>query len=192
MLELTQDQLKQIKYNKIKQIKAILIEFASIQRNNKIAARYNASVIDKLKYTCAKEANIPIHLADYNTIEYKYDTPTQKIYKGLFHFGYEKLELKDGIDWVHLAAWLDKVTFWYSLYIDSDKKEVKIFNKGNECAENIINTLYFILYNKLKNKKRGHTHDDQKYIEEHKEHWKLMLEGMGLCQEILELHYVKS
>lgn len=197
MLELTEDQINQIKYNKIKEIKAILIEFASIQRNNKIAYRHNVSVIDKLKYTCAKEADIPIKNVPYDpSVSYpgddKYDSTKMKIFKGLYNSGYQKLELKESHGIMHLVPWLTKIEYWFSYYIDKTGKECRISNVVNKSTDDILNTLYLILYNKLKNKKRGHTHDDQKYIEEHKEHWKLMLERMGLSKEILEFHHVKS
>jgi hypothetical protein len=193
MLELTEEQLKQIKWNKIKQIKSILIEFASIQLKNKIEVRHNQSSIDKLKYTCAKEVDIPMQDVPFDpTVAYAYDSAKIKVFKGLFNTKHQKLELKEYKSTAPLIPWLTKIDYWYSYYIDKTGKECRIGNVANDCTDDIINTLYFILYNKLKNKKRGHTHDDQKYIENHKEHWNLMLERMEVQQELLEFHHVKS
>lgn len=193
MLELTEEQLKQIKWNKIKQIKAILIEFAAIQQNNKIAVRHNVSSIDKLKNVCAKEVDMPRQDVPYDpSVAYVCDSAKMKVFKGLFNTKYQKLELKESKPIAHLVPWLTKMEYWFSYYIDKTGKECRIGNVANTCTDDIINTLYFILYNKLKNKKRGHTHDDKKYIESHKEHWKLMLERMEVQQELLEFHHVKS
>ena len=193
MLELTQDQLKLTKTNKIKELKSILIEFGKIQKNNKIAGRFNQSLYDKLRYNCAKAANVELSLIIIGDREFRqYESAAMKIYKGLYNEGYQKLDLKNYLKWINLSPWIKETTFWTSTIIDKNNKEVKIYDNNNGNIDSIIKTLFHILYNKIKNKKRGHTHDDQKYIEIHKEHWKFMLEGMEVQQDLLESHYVKS
>lgn len=188
MLDLTQEQLDSIKTNKIKELKTILIEFGKIQKNNKISYKYNLSIVDKLKYKCRKLADI----SQYDAESGYYSSSKINIYKGLYNEGYQKLEFKDFFNWNSHTPWIKETTFWTSTIIDKNNKEVKIYDNNNGNIDSIIKTLFHILYNKIKNKKRGHTHDDKKYIEIHKEHWKFMLEGMEVQQDLLESHYVKS
>lgn len=89
---------------------------------------------------------------------------------------------------------------WEQYYYFSSLRERKILDLRPQMKtypifvfdNNIILTLKHIIYNRLRNKKRGHTHDDQKFIETHIGTAKLICERMGLQQNILEKSYVNT
>jgi hypothetical protein len=53
--------------------------------------------------------------------------------------------------------------------------------------DNLTLTLKHILYNRLRNKTRGHTHDDQQFIDKNKGRMQFICKGMEVQQDILEL-----
>lgn len=52
----------------------------------------------------------------------------------------------------------------------------------------IFLTLLHIVYNRLRNKKRGHTKDDTAYIEKHKDYYKAICERSEMHQFLFENH----
>jgi hypothetical protein len=181
MLELTQEQLKEVKYNKINQIKAILKDFSSILKHNKYAKRKNDSLLDKNKIKCFIESDLKSH---------PFSSFHIKVYDDFLKTSNSTTPFIEYKQYNEITPWIKRDMGWCAKCIDKNGNEIRIDHNNDIYSVTI--TLLHIIYNKLKNKKRGHTHDDGKYIEEHKEYWKLMLERMEVSQELLETYHVKS
>jgi hypothetical protein len=88
--------------------------------------------------------------------------------------------------------WQEKVPFitcneyksgtetYKSYWLTVNGKNYPTWNRG------IFLTLLHILYNKIKNKKRGHTQDDTAFIQKHEAFYKAICERTQMQQFILE------
>lgn len=169
-----------IKKQKIAQLKAIVKEFSDVMKHNSIAGNYNERLCAKLQ----KEAISQKPDDKSGFYAYALTFEQYKIYEALKK--QHNSEFKEHKEWVQLAPWIESVSFWTI----KDKKGVFIYT-GMDADKHIL-TLFHILYNRLRNKTRGHTHDDAKYITTHEKSWKAMLEGMDVQPELLEAGHVSQ
>lgn len=181
MLELTQEQLKQTRYNKIKELKTIIKDYGLANKHNKYAFRKNTSLLDKLKKVCGNESGY-------------YREPFSMTKHNLFHKmvdeGSKTLPLIEYKETKTFTPFVVEIKYYAVKCVDIRGKEVTIYEQEVDDMDSIFITLYHILYNKLKNKKRGHTHDDNEYIQRYEAYWLFMLERMDLSKELLEAYHV--
>lgn len=111
----------------------------------------------------------------YDTVNYEFYTLTNN-YKSWNNDQDKTIET--------IFPFIIKHSTFYSIKIND--KNINFFNVP-EFRKQIL-TLLHILYNRLKNKKRGHTKDDNSYIEKNKEFYKTICERMEMQQFLLDAH----
>lgn len=177
MLELTQEQIKQIRYNKIKELKSLIKDYGLAIKHNKYAGRTNASLLDKCKAKSFVESG---YYQDYTKI---------KLYEQMIADWENTNPYKDIHDTRIYVQFVKEFTYWSVKCVDKNGKELTIMEPEMENIDGIFITLYHIAYNKLKNKKRGHTHDDNEYIQRYQAYWNFITERMALPEGILEAYH---
>lgn len=166
-------------------LKNIFKRLQPIIKECKLISKYNDVIISKYQKLAKDQANekfSPTNHAYINECEYI------TIFNKYLNNEYTKERKPYHNSWLSLIPFLNEIKNDYNgnIYYElkHNNKTLIINNHNNK----IFLTLLHILYNKIKNKTRGHTQDDNVYIEKHKSLYQAICERSEMQQFILDTH----
>jgi hypothetical protein len=161
-------------------LKTIFKTLPILIKENKNISKYNETIISKYNNLARKQAD---EKYDNHNNKYKNCCEFDNLFFKYLNNEAPKEYKPYATSWLSLVPFLDheKSTYGSGYYYVKTAK-----NKYGIWDNNIFLTLLHILYNRIKKKTRGHTKDDNQYIEKHKDLYEAICQRSEMQQFLLD------